>query len=238
MPSAGSAFPTCRNHRAEFPAASSSICYKSVDWSPLSAKDSAPAMNEEEVKIKKILPWLEHRVSQADLSYETSVPLPLGRYSNRRRSASSRRARSGRVDILVKRGGRNLLVVETKREGHALNEKDRDQALLYAKMLDPMVPLALVTNGYDFRLYDTPSGEPVPDGTPIDERFSVSLSAADRAEALRLFLSYSRENLMAFCSAQIEEQLHTLVGSATDTTKKYVPELYAPPSGIMNVVPA
>ena len=112
-------------------------------------------MNEEEVKLHIVLPWLQNvGLAPDDLSFETSFSLRIGTNTvvvGARRRKEIQRAR---LDILVRRGGKNLLVIEVKEASLPLSDDDRDQAISYARLLHPVAPLALVTNGTNFHLYD------------------------------------------------------------------------------------
>jgi hypothetical protein len=68
---------------------------------------------------------------------------------------------SGRLDILLTFDDRPLAVLELKRAGRALHEDDRRQALSYARLLEPMAPLAIVTNGSDMRVFEAGVKPPI-----------------------------------------------------------------------------
>jgi hypothetical protein len=51
----------------------------------------------------------------------------------------ARDTQSGRADIIVKRGGTPLMVVEVKDEDIALDDDDRDQAVSYARIKQVIV---------------------------------------------------------------------------------------------------
>jgi type I restriction enzyme M protein len=57
------------------------------------------------------------------------------------------------ADIVVYCDGRPMMVVETKRLGHRLKEEDSNQALAYAKLLNPSALFAVLTNGRDWEVY-------------------------------------------------------------------------------------
>src|SRR5687767_1462986 len=112
-------------------------------------------MNEEEVKIRVIVPWLlERGLATEDLAFETSFTLRIGNNSVVIGGRTEKDAQRARLDLLVRRRGANLLVIEVKEPGHSLTDEDRDQAISYARLLHPIAPFALVTNGKDFYLYD------------------------------------------------------------------------------------
>jgi hypothetical protein len=128
--------------------------------------------------------------------------------------------------MLVARGGRNLIMVEVKQPGCELTDGDRDQAISYARLVHPIAPLVLVTNGSVYRLFDTVTKDEVAQDTPMRDGLGVSLPSASRDEALEIFLGLSRPNLLTFCRLQAAEQLRSLTGSASDLSKVYIPELH------------
>ncbi len=186
-------------------------------------------MTEEDAKFKIVLPWLRERGVRLDeLTFETTFRVQVGRRAVEVGSAAKRtgEAASGRLDVLVSRAGLNLLLVEVKQPGSELTDGDRDQAVSYARLVHPIAPLALVTNGEVYRLFDTLSKNEVAHDTPIRDGLSVSLPSSTRDEAVEIFLGLSRANLTTFCEAQLAEQLRPLVGSASDLSKVFVRELH------------
>ena len=88
-----------------------------------------------------------------ELEFEKSFSLHLGRYAVRTDTGAQIEKAHPRLDILVKRDGRNLFVVEAKTDLKGLTEDDKEQAISYARLVDPMVLLAIVTNGKDHKIY-------------------------------------------------------------------------------------
>jgi len=188
-------------------------------------------MNEEEVKNKKVLKYLRLLgLQDSELSYEDSFVLRLGtnRVTINTGNISSRSIRA-RSDILIKRGKRNLLILEIKSAKSALSGADSDQAISYARLVHPIAPYAVVTNGEKYRIYDTITKKELSSADiNLHGDFHVTLPDKDREEALAFFLGYSLENLMLFCRAQTDQWLKPLTGSANDLSKKFIPELTTP----------
>ena len=89
---------------------------------------------ETETVIKKILPYMKRRGYdiEKDFDFETAVNT-TDRYTK------------GYVDILVTLGKRNpLFLIEAKRIGKNLTNKDRDQAISYARSKEIKVPFVVV----------------------------------------------------------------------------------------------
>ncbi len=70
-----------------------------------------------------------------------------------------RKAASARSDVLVEYSGKRLAVLELKRPGLPLSVEDNEQGLSYARVLFPSPPLVVVTNGLEFRLLETHTGQ-------------------------------------------------------------------------------
>jgi hypothetical protein len=113
--------------------------------------------NEEEVKVRVVLPWFRDRgVPVEDLSLETTFKIKMGRQTVSVGSAAQdENVIRPRLDILVRRGGQNLLVVEARGEAPDLTEADRDPATCYARLVHPIAPFALLNNGSNTKLFDT-----------------------------------------------------------------------------------
>lgn len=185
-------------------------------------------MNEEEVKTKIVLPYLQRLGLRAsELSFESSFSLQIGtnKVSVNGR-APTRGVVGGRLDTLIKRGATNLLILELKESGHTLTDDDRDQAISYARLIHPIAPYAVLTNGTAWRIFDTiTKTELQPAQVVIRDSYRLSLPDTARDAALDVFLGYSVENLLQFCRSQVDEQLKPLIGSPEDLSKKYIPEL-------------
>lgn len=192
-------------------------------------------MNEEEVKIKYVLPWLQRSgVDLTDLRLEHTFSIKVGRQSISvgATDASTRRAR---LDILVRRGDKNLFIVETKAPDKQLTDEDRDQAISYARLVHPIAPYAIVTNGHEYRLYHSLTKELI---QPADIRvlgYEVSLPENDLLEAQAYFLQLNRTNLLLFCHQQVNSELRRVRGDISDG-KKYVPALHVPRKAFQTTV--
>jgi hypothetical protein len=187
-------------------------------------------VTEEEVKVQIVLPWLMSLgVPVGDLRLETRFSLTIG---TRTIGVSPLSSASGRLDILVRRGKHNLLVVETKSPANELTDSDRDQAVSYARLVHPIAPYALVTNGVDFRLYDSLTKESVESGALAHDGLSIALPDSARREALQLFLAASPTNLLALSRIWLAEETATLSGSPEDLGAVYVQRLHVGRSAV------
>ena len=115
---------------------------------------------ETETVIKKILPYHKRRGYDIikDLDFE-SVATLTDSYSK------------GFVDILVTLGKKNAaFLIEAKRISKKLTNKDRDQAIAYARTKEINVPFVVVTNGIDIQCFNTKNKKRILwDGKMVDK---------------------------------------------------------------------
>lgn len=190
-------------------------------------------MNEEEVKVKIVLPFLERiGIGVQDIELETSFTIKAGRHVLKVGGGEPYIPQyvGARLDILVKRNNKNLLLVETKAAEKTITDEDRDQAISYARLVHPVAPYALVTNGISYKLYDSISKKEVSEISSIcfHGDYTISLPESEKLETLQLFLCLSKNNLLSFCREQVKQNTKHLIGSATDRTKKFIPDLHVP----------
>ncbi len=185
-------------------------------------------VNEEDVKIKMVVAFLQSLgFDISELYYEKSFHLHVGRFTYRIDTGEQIRTAQPRLDILVTRNGQNLFIVEVKGPDIDISSNDIDQAVSYARLVHPIVPLCLITNGQVWKLVDTITKEELsPDKVDSHHHLTVSLPDEAYYQAIKYFLSYSRENILAFCQWQVTTFMRELRGTADDRDKKYIPELY------------
>lgn len=180
---------------------------------------------EEDVTGKLWLPFLNDLgFEQSEISLEHSFKIRLGKSLHK----------TGRSDILCKKYEKNLFVIEVKNESVKIEQKDIDQGISYARLLDQIAPFTIITNGNYTRVFDTVSKKELT-GRSISQNSSFwkngfTLSNQDeiriRIEALSKFVSLSPENLLAFCENQVNNRMGTIIGSANSPHAKFVKELH------------
>lgn len=183
---------------------------------------------EEDVKVKVILPFFQQLGFDAsEINCEVHTEFRFGT-SVYKADKPVQKAR-GRIDYLVSLPeARNLILVEAKRDDAPLQQDDFDQGLSYAKGIEPFPPVTMVTNGAQWRVFDTRTGEEIT-GQEIDG-YSVDLGEAERFyKAIRRLRTLSKANLERFCRWHVAEHMRPLRGSKTDDSKKYIPELFHEP---------
>lgn len=184
-------------------------------------------MNEEEIRGKLLLPFLNDLgFDSSEISLETSFAIRLGK---------SEQIVKGRSDILCKRNGKNLFVIELKSEKVSISQKDIDQGISYARALtDDIAPFVIITNGKTTMIFDAISKLDIT-GQKISEQSSFwkngyTLSTNEelriRYEALKNFVSFSDENLRNFCKNQVQDRMGPIMGNIDEPTSKFVRSLY------------
>lgn len=187
--------------------------------------------SEEEIKLKVVYPLLRQIGFEDDeLEFERSFPLRLGLYTYKVDTMKQVASAHPRLDILVKRDGKNLFVIEVKTDAKTLTDDDRDQAVSYARLVHPMAPVAIVTNGLQSKVYEIVDKNEIKAEKALILKQTIQADMNDRyEEAFRFFMGYSPENVQAFCQAQVREGMKTLWGSKEEPFKKFIPALYIPP---------
>lgn len=165
-----------------------------------------------------------------DLSFEKNFTLHLGKHTYKIDTEKQKETAQARLDILVTMGGKNLFIIEAKSDSIELTEQDRDQAVSYARLVHPMAPISIVTNGKDINLYDTVTKKPIDKNETKLKNYKLSTNDLTDIyeEALEYFIGYSFENVKIFCNSQLKEGMKALTGSKEDRNKKFIPETYVP----------
>ncbi len=193
--------------------------------------------NEEEIKIKLVVDYL-HKLGfdRSELSFEKNFILNVGLYTYRVDTEKQIKESQPRYDLLVTRNGENLCVIEVKSDAVGLGQDEIDQVVSYARLVHPIAPISIVTNGREFRIIDTVTKEEIPEEQlPDINGYRATLPDEKYYEALKHFLGYSVDNLLSFCKWQVNAYMISLKGSQEDKTKKYIPELFEPSERLTKV---
>lgn len=126
-----------------------------------------------------------------------------------------------RSDVLIKYKGTNLAILELKAPGTILTDDDVIQGTSYARLLDPMPPLTIVSNGEDTRFYNTYDRKPWI-AEDINEKLVQSLfqsglrcASADRDEAVKILLGYDDKmwrRMLLQCTRKSLEEIEGDIG--------------------------
>jgi type I restriction enzyme M protein len=104
--------------------------------------------NEEEIKIHIVIPWLEKLGYKKDcMEFGKTISVQEGRKS-----------KSIFADIVVyadKKCETPLIVVDTKSPKEILTKSGKGQVISYARLLPKIAPIAILTNGDVFQIYQT-----------------------------------------------------------------------------------
>ena len=184
-------------------------------------------MNEEDIRGKLLLPFLNSLGFDAsEISLENSFSIRLGK---------SQHKIKGRSDILCKRNGNNLFIIELKSDSVSITQKDIDQGISYARLLaDNIAPFTIISNGKTTKIFDSITREEIT-GKNISEHssyfqndytLSTDIDLRIRYEALKNFVSFSQENLKLFCEGQVRDRMGPIIGSFDNPYSKFVKELY------------
>jgi len=188
------------------------------------SKKKKNLMNEEEIKNKIILPYLESLgLTLDEIKFEEPTYIkPIDR------------ERKGRSDILCKSGKDNLFLIEVKAESKKITDKVIEQGICYARLMQQIPPFMIATNGKETKVYDVIRVKDIT-GKRIGEvsdywTSGLKISHAEemefRYQAVKKVIGYSKENLEIFSLSQTQDRMESLKGNTTNLNKKYIPELF------------
>jgi hypothetical protein len=161
-------------------------------------------------EIKRLFPML----NEADINYQLQFQLTLG-HNTYLFDGTKKNKAIARSDVLIKYKEINLAMLELKAPGIALANADVIQGTSYARLLDPMPPITIVSNGEDTLFFNTYDRKPwSADG--INEHLVQSLfksgmkcASADRDEAIKILLGRDddmwREMLLRYTKKALQE---------------------------------
>jgi len=143
-------------------------------------------------------------------------------------------AATGRLDILLIQDDRPLVVLELKRPGSELREDDRAQGLSYARLLEPMAPLVVVSNGSETNIYATYDGKPWTPSSPQERsidallKTSAQLARADQQDAIATLLGPTSSAARSIISCVSETTIAELTGDWNDRLLPFAKNLSFP----------
>jgi hypothetical protein len=165
-------------------------------------------MNEAEFEallsgvLKGAFPFLERSAIRHQLQFR--VQLGAKHIEIDGRGYSSR----GRLDVLLKHKGKPLAVLELKKPGIALTDSDRLQGLSYARLMDPMPPFVIVTNGKHTSIFQTVGG-------------TIWEPNCENEDALQKLI----ENSAKIAAQDVQGAIATLLGPTSDVVKRILSSL-------------
>lgn len=133
-------------------------------------------------------------------------------------------------DILLTIDNKNVILLELKKEGLALTTNDQEQGISYARLVHPMPPLALISNGNEIQFFNTYTKEHL-DCKEIDVSLiekitenSFKLAVNDYKEAVNTLLNNDNSIFSKIINQITESKFETLIGQIDDFNKPICPE--------------
>jgi HEAT repeat protein len=181
--------------------------------------------NEEEIKVKFILPVLKA------IGLETVDDLFFEQYVRDPESGDR-----GFADIIVRRADKAILVIELKAsEVNVRSVRVIQQAITYARQHKTIIPFALVSNGRDLVLIDVLLGELIErSGHHLDAagRLLSEVDAELKRQALQTLGFINSDILQNLADSQRGREIALLAGAETPAAKivdrRYISDLYVP----------
>jgi hypothetical protein len=128
----------------------------------------------------------------------------------------------GRLDVLILVDEIPVLLLELKSPEVQILDEDRDQGISYARLMDKMPPLVVISNGTETRFYNSYNKQPWHGSTISEEtikqllQHALACAVADRDEAVRLLLGYKPEIWATIIKQTTEASLRDITGSIAD----------------------
>lgn len=204
--------------------------YLSLQIMPLfnSTQKLAMEINEAtlEARIHKVLALTFPTFREFKIEHQKYFSIRLGHHEvTVNHEAPPSRPVKAKLDILLKSGEKNIILLELKKEGLSLNDEDRDQGISYARLIHPMPPLVLISNGHDNVFYNTYTKEKVARGDVdmdlvqqmTDSSFEIAMN--DFKEAINILLNRQPEIFSKIINKLSEKNFSLMKGSVDDILK-------------------
>jgi hypothetical protein len=167
-------------------------------------------MNEAEFEailsgvLKKAFPFLPPNSIKHQLHFKLQIgrkQVSIGKKDDFSRS---------RLDILVLQEDRPLAVIELKRPGLPLSDNDLKQGLSYARLLEPMAPIVIVTNSTTTEVYQSF------DGSKLSAPISSQLDIQNLIKNAAAVASHTTQDAIAALLGPTSETAKTILSSLSD----------------------
>ncbi len=160
--------------------------------------------SEEDVKAKIVIPYFK-KLGYKDEQLFLNVPI---------KAFLGRQSKTVYADLVVKDGTNPIIIVEVKKPGLQLDEIHKEQAISYARQSEKVVPIAVVTNGISYKIYDVKTKQQIPEIPKKKELISflanIKISKEEIEEAGR-FIIEGYENVQEIKSAL--DKCHDIIRS-------------------------
>jgi hypothetical protein len=168
-----------------------------------------------EARLSAVLAQALHFIPPGSIRHQRRFSVRLG-HKDLQIDGSAGEVAFGRLDILLVHQDRPLAVLELKRPGLSLDDDDRRQGLSYARLLEPMAPLTIVSNGTQTQVFQTYNGaewKPEnPDASALEQliRNAAQIGVQDIQNAIATLLgprSGTARDILRSLSAEVIGQL-------------------------------
>lgn len=173
-------------------------------------------VNEE---IKRIFPM----INKGNITHQQQFQLTLG-HNTYLYDGTKKDKAFARSDVLIKHKGVNLAILELKAPGITLSNDDAIQGISYARLLDPMPPLTIISNGENTQFFKTYDRKPWIAGN-INEHVVKSLfqtamkcASADIDEAITILLGRDNDMWREILERYTKKALEEIEGDMGDFT--------------------
>lgn len=160
--------------------------------------------SEEDVKAKVVIPYFK-KLGYKDNQMFLNVPI---------KAFLGRQSKTVYADLVIKEGANPIIIVEVKKPGLQLDEIHKEQAISYARQSEKVVPIAVVTNGISYKIYDVKTKQQIPEIPKKDELISfltnIKISKEEIEEAGR-FIVEGYENVQEIKAAL--DKCHDIIRS-------------------------
>lgn len=119
----------------------------------------------------------------------------------------------------------NLILLELKREGLAISDEDRKQGISYARLIDQMPPITLISNGTENYFYNTYTNKQI-EIESMDFEFiqnlidkSFSLAIQDFKNAVNILLGNNPQLVCSIINKLSEQNFNHMKGNLANITK-------------------
>ena len=196
-------------------------------------------MNEAEIRRNIIDPLLSDLgLEPSEISLERPFTIKLGRYSDE--IGGEEKIARPRYDYLVRKNEVNLFIVEAKNEEHKISVDDMEQAICYARLVDPIAPFAVLINGKDGKVYDTLTREEITgrlqESSYVKNGCKIDLNPEIKQQALLALFTLNYDTIVNFCRRQNYDTISRLSESIPESgsVKRYISDIYVKRSKLEN----
>lgn len=185
-------------------------------------------MNEAtlEARVSEVLRQVFPTFKEVNVVHQTSFTLKIGHHNIPFDSDySNKNSVRGISDIILKIDDKNIILLELKQENIVISQADIAQGLSYARLLDQMPPITLISNGKDNQFFNTYTRDEIVIDT-IDFQFiqktinsSFTLAASDFKDAVNLLLNNDPELFSKVINDLSEARFNRLTGDIADFSK-------------------